>query len=296
MKYILTFIWVIFTSGVVYATCTFVSSPIFAESLAIEQLQGAAKKGNAAIETTSADKSKGAAADAFHNNGTDACLCKASNGVSFACSCDNPLAINGKDKDYSKGYTAKEVGLDANSIDSTKIKPTDLIKESSTASEIHPEEWQERNPQHKQDIKIIPADPVDAILAGQTENKEEKQGKYESQEAVDANGQPILSGGESDVVLLNQAASNARSERIAKEEAERAEQAAKDAGPDFDDVLVGAVAGAAVTHAVMGSPSSHKKKIIKSGSKATGCKAKCRAVGAGWNGEYLDNGGCLCVM
>lgn len=134
------------------------------------------------------------------------------------------------------------------------------------------------------------ADPLDAILAGHATDK--KNNKYKSPESSDDDGQPVLSGGESDTVLLKQAADNAKNERIAKEQAE---QAAKDSDDDFDNVLVGAVAGAVATHAIMGN-NSHKKTGGKSGTKASGCKAKCQAVGADWDGEYLDNGGCLCVM
>ncbi|NCB49257.1 MAG: hypothetical protein EOM53_01065 [Alphaproteobacteria bacterium] len=257
--------------------CCCMSFPSFSASSAQDQLSNSVDRAKESLQTTSSDEAKTRASEAFIKKDAPSCFCKDMAGKSFPCLCKKTVKIKKRSNNFYRNNEREK-----NSFKETRKVPSDLIKESSTASEINPKEWQERNPQHRQNI----SDPIDEILGNKS--KGEEGDIYQSQELVDKNGQPILSGGENDITLMKRVINNAQ---INKQEREH-----KEIQPNFGDIFVGVVAGAVITHSIGGSGSHGKKNSLKSGSKTTGCKAKCRAVGADWDGEYLDNGGCLCVM
>jgi hypothetical protein len=281
--------------------CCLTAFPAMAQQTAQGQLQNAADKGVTAVQTTSADKSKGSAADAFRDNGTNACLCKAADGTAFACSCNNPLAINGKAKDYSKGYTAEEVGKTDGST-AKDLQPTDLIdRDNTTASHIRPEEWQERNPQHKVDVQVKPSNPLDDILSGKDAPADSHNNYYESKETDSSVGQVVNYRTSDEVKLMKQAAAQKKQQRLAEEEAKKKQD------NRFENAVVGAVVGAAVTHAVF-APTSHKKQssggsghggacyvngLIDQNKSPACCKKSCSMSGYGY--EY-KNGSCVCLV
>jgi len=211
------------------------------------------------------------------------------------------LAINGKEKDYSKGYTAEEVGRKA--VDSTEdIQATDLIdRNSATASHIRPEEWQERNPQHKVDVQVKPSNPLDDILSGEDTPAGSHNNYYESKEIDSSVGKVVNYGTSDEVRLMKQAAAQKKQQRLSEEEAKKSQD------KQFENAVVGAVVGAAVTHAVF-APTSHKKKssggsghggacyvngLIDQNKSPFCCKKSCSMSGYGY--EY-NNGSCVCLV
>ncbi len=131
-----------------FFVCSLLCFPAFAQDTAVTQLSQSAQKSGEAQKTTSADAAKGLTNAAFADNQNNLCLCKAKGQKAFACQCNNPLAISDKEKDYQKYKTSAEQDLSAATADT--LKATDLIDEHpQTASHIKPEEWQERNAQHK---------------------------------------------------------------------------------------------------------------------------------------------------
>ena len=278
--------------------CGFIIIPQAGFGDAVEQLNDTAQKSVAAVQTTSADKSKGSAADAFSKNVTNNCLCKAAGRKAFSCSCDNPLAIKGKD---SASFKHSETDAYA----SSEIKPSDLIDQSSTASHIDPSEWKERNPQHvdknnpfdvlKENKTVKSQDSLDDILSG-------KNGGFEKYE-------PSALGAQEDILtnyskdnreeLLKKVAANKK----AANEAAKKEAEAKDSAPDAGDVIMGAVVGAVLTKSLNNTLGGGKKKSVKKKtSKKTSGKASssssnpcpgCAQVGCP---DYeIDGGQCVCL-
>lgn len=229
-------------------------APAFAGQSALAQAQTAAQKGGVAVASTSANKSKGSASDAFRDNGTDACLCKAEGKRAFACDCSNPLAIKG-----AQSASVKAAKQDA--VKGSALKPTDLIDQSSTASHINPDEWQERNPQH-----IEKNNPFDVLKEKKDTSAESKEKLFDdilsglppassaqavagvdfadSSSAENGAGEEVFSSYDNEENLLKQAAAN---KAAAREDREKQQASAADKsdvlGAAFIELTTAAAAG-----------------------------------------------------
>lgn len=196
-----------------------------------------------------------------NQNNTDAaknCLCGLPNGRSYKCSCSDPRAINApKPAEATKS--------------SGGVAPTDLIDQSSTASHINPDEWQERNPQH-----TTGAAAIAAAVANPNNPKNIGRRKGRGQ----TKGATFKKTGEYTIPAETSSAE--------KEDS------------SFDDALGAAFVGAVVGQTF--STKTHKKTKSKSKKKTSSspnCKSECKASGCVWQGETFTDPstglkGCVC--
>lgn len=242
-----------------FLICSFLYFPAFAQDDAIAQLSQSAQKSAQAQKTTSADAAKGLTNAAFADNQNNLCLCKAEGQKAFACPCDNPLAISDKDKDYQKYKTSAEQDLPAATADT--LKATDLIDEHpQTASHIKPEEWQERNAQHK-----LANDPF-AVM-------QESAGEvYVSSQTGEGLGQTVVN---EKVARANASVLETSNywaqEHAVQSEIAAAQRAASSEGEDasFDNILGGLFLGSSLGIISGGGAASAAQNIISGAVSAT---------------------------
>ena len=188
-------------------------------------------------------------------------MCKAEGKKAFACDCSHPLAIKGKESS-----SFKEAQQDT--VKSSVVKPADLIDQSSTASHINPDEWQERNPQH-----VEKNNPFDILKEKKTKAPSEEEEFDDILSApsaaykADAPAQKATSGGD-EVMRYSADNEEALLTRAAQNKKKAKEAQAKSSGGGEGDL--GAVFLGLTTAAAAGSPDAMGAITAIAGGSAAG--------------------------